>query len=204
MYERIIKMFTDPNDYWNGVMAEPGDIKSLLMPQMIILAAVPAAATFVGTIFRSLFYGYGFIRFGFGGVFMGALFGMILQYAMSIGLWIMLGFIIDAFAPSFSAQKDIGQSMKLAAGAVIPGWLGSALSVLPFGFLGALGGLAGFGYGAYLLFKGLPIMNGTPAEKAAGYTILSIVILIVVGSIVFMMASCPMRCFTPTIVVPGL
>ena len=77
---RLIKIFTAPKDYWNEVVGEPGDIKTLLIPQMLLLAAIPAVALFVGQLLT-------YMRFGLSGRLFAATFaGLILQYGLNIGL----------------------------------------------------------------------------------------------------------------------
>lgn len=188
MIPHLTKMFTDPAGYWNEDVAEPGDIKSLLMPQMAILAAIPAVGGFVGTSFT-------YLRYGLTGAFVGSMMAMIMQYAANIGGWILMGYIIDKLAQYFDAQQDLGQSMKLAAGAIIPGWLAGGLFVIPFigSALGGLGMLAGLGYGGYMLFKGLPVMNNTPEDKSLVYTIATIFLMFVVSAIIMGIASGPSR-----------
>jgi hypothetical protein len=198
-FARIIKIFTAPSDYWNEVIAEPGDIKSLLVPQMLILAAVPAVCLFLGTLFSAMGL---FLKLGmFGRLFGGALVSLILYYGLSIGVWILFGLFINVFAETFGAQKDFGQAMKLATGATIPMWLGQVLFLIPVPMLGMLGALAGLGYGCYMLYLGMPVMNGTPQEKAAGYIAVSVVITAVAGSIAFMIGMCPASCLTAAAVV---
>lgn len=200
MFERIIKMFTRPYDYWNEAIAEPGDIKSLLVPQMLILAAIPAVASFLGIVFTTLRFGMGAFS---GAIIAGGLISLILGYAMNIGMWIAFGYIIDALAAPFGAQKDIGQSMKLAAGGIIPVWLGGALNLIPFPGLGFVGMLAGLGYGIYLLYLGLPVMNGTSKDKAVGFAIAAMGILLVAMIIIGILVSCPVGCLTGAAAVRG-
>jgi hypothetical protein len=182
--QRTIKMFSAPDTYWNELIAEPGDIKSLLIPQMILFAAIPAIAHFL----NNLFYGH----------IMGALVALILTGPLNIGCWIGLGYIIDFLAPTFDGQRDLGQSMKLAAGAIIPGFIGQILFILPLPYvglgLGGLGALAGSIYGGYLLFRGLPVMNSTPDEKSLAYTIITILSAIVLFSFVIGTSNCLLRC----------
>ena len=187
-FGRLMKIFTAPRDYWNEVLAEPGDIKSLLFPQMLLLAALPAAASLIGGML-------GFVRFGFSGtLIIAVLIQAILSFAFGIGLWILLGVIINGLAQPFGAQKDFEAAMKLATGAVIPMWIGNVLYVTSIGFLGMLGGLAGLGYGAYFLYLGMPVVNGTPQDKAVGYVAASIGIMFVASIVLGLMAGCPVAC----------
>jgi len=197
-FGRLIKIFTAPKDYWNEVIAEPGDIKTLLVPQMLILAAIPALAGFFGVFLSTMGVAS---RFGFFGRMMtGAIIMLVLRYAIYIVVWILMGIIINALAESFGAQKDPAQANKLAAGAIIPMWVGSALFIIPVvgSILGPLGALAGLGYGAYFLYLGLPVLNGTPQEKSVGYTAVAIGITFVILIVLMVISSCPYGCMVAT------
>jgi hypothetical protein len=187
MFARLMKLFTNPKDYWNEAIAEPGDIKTLLVPQMLILAAIPAGCSFLG-----LFLGL--VRLGFGRAVIGAIVALILSFVLNVGAWIALVFIIDALATPFNAQRDIGQSMKLATGAISPVFLGGLLNLIPIHALGIVGTLAGLGYGAYALYLGLPIMNGTSQEKSVGYTAAAIGLLFVLSMLIALLVWCPATC----------
>ena len=104
------------------------------------------------------------------------------------------------FAAWIHARREIGQSMKLASGTMIPMWLGLGLNVLPSMYIGMLGWLAGLGYGAYMLYLGLPIMNGTNQEKAIGYTAAVIGILLALSLAAVFLAGCPAACLVVTAV----
>ncbi len=187
MFQKIVKLLQNPREYWSEVVAEPADLKSLL-PQMLILAGIPAAASFLNIIFTAL-------RFVFsGGAVVGAVIALILSLAANVGIWIAFGFIINALAPTFGAQKDQSQAIKLATGTIIPMWLGQVLNIVPLPGIGILGTLGGLGYGAYILFLGLPIMNGTPQDKAVPYTAASIGILFVVAMVATFLVGCPAGC----------
>lgn len=187
MFARIVKLLTNPREYWGEVVAEPADIKSLL-PQMLVLAGIPALASFLNIMFTAL-------RFVFsGGAVIGAGIALVLSLAANLGIWIAFGFIINALAPTFQAQKDQGQAVKLATGTIIPMWVGQVLNMVPFPGIGILGTLGGLGYGAYILYLGLPVMNGTPQEKAIPYTAASIGILFVVAMVAAFLVGCPAGC----------
>jgi hypothetical protein len=187
MFARIMKLLTNPREYWGEVVAEPADIKAML-PQMAILAAIPALASFLNIIFTAL-------RFVFsGGALIGAVVALLLAFAVNLGIWVAFGFIINALAPAFQAQKDQGQAIKLATGTIIPMWVGQVLNMIPFPGIGILGTLGGLGYGAYILYLGLPIMNGTSQEKAIPYTAASIGILFVVAMVAAFLVGCPAGC----------
>ena len=188
-FDRLVKMFTAPDEYWDEVMDEPGDLQSLLVPQMLILAAIPAVATLLGMSIR-----LAFILPAMG--LLAAIISGALTFGLNLGIWLALGAIINQLAQAFDARKDLGLSFKLAAGAIIPVWLGGSLWVLPIvgHVLGPSGSFAGLLYGASLLFRGLPRVNGTPADKALVYTVSAVAILFVLFLFLSGMAFCPASC----------
>jgi hypothetical protein len=188
MFARLQKLFATPKEYWSDVVAEPGGIKQLLFPPGIVglLIGAMAAAQFLGSLIS-------YIRFGALAA-VGAVIALVLTLALQVGVWIAFGYIINGLAGSFNAQQDIGQAMKLATGALTPVWLGGLLHLTTVSALGVVGTLGGLGYGAYILYLGLPIMNGTPQEKTVGYTIAAIAILFVVSMIAALLVGCPVGC----------
>jgi hypothetical protein len=96
----------------------------------------------------------------------------------------LVALIIDALAPSFGAQKNQLQALKVAAYSFTPAWLAGIFHLVPL--LGILGLLA-FAYTVYLMYLGLPVLMKTTKEKAVGYTavvfVCAFVIFAVFGAI---------------------
>ena len=183
---RLKKLFVDPLDYWREVLPEPGDIRSQMVPRMLVLAALPAAGILLGNTYR-----LAFVMPVMG--ILAAIISAVLTFALNVGIWLLLGIVINQLTEAFDAQKDLGLSMKLAAGAVIPVWLGGTLWVVPFlgHVLGPTCSLAGLVYGCLLLFKGLPVVNGTPQDKALVYMVSSMAILFVLFLFLTWITFCP-------------
>ena len=138
------------------------------------LAAVAAVAGFIGSVFVGTSMGLlGTHRMPL----MWGLVMLIYQLVMAVVGVFVLGFIIDALAPSFGGTKNNAQALKVAAYCWTPGWVGGIFGILPL--LGILGALLGL-YGIYLLFLGLPKLMKNPAEKSAGYTVVVLIAAIVV------------------------
>ena len=189
--QRTIKVLGDPRRYWHDVVAEPGDIHVLLVPHILLLAAIPSLAFLVGGVVGGLRW----LSFGvYGKLLVATLLSSLVQYGLSIGMWIAFGYIIDGLALSFAAQRDIGQSMKLATGAMTPVWLGQILYVTGLPAFGALGALVGLGFAGYLLYLGLPTMNGTPQERASTYAAAAVGSLVGVWIIVVALTCVPRHC----------
>ena len=81
--------------------------------------------------------------------------------------------------------QNQNQAMKVAAYSYTAAWIAGVLSIIPM--LGLIGMLIGL-YSFYLLWVGLPILMKTPADKAAGYVIVTIVVAIVVWIVIAMIA----------------
>jgi len=123
---------------------------------------------------------------GFGGfrisLFSSLTSGVVSYILTLVGVYV-LALIIDALAPTFSAEKNINQAFKVAAYSYTPGWvLGVLLIIPPLSPLMILGL-----YGLYLLYLGLPVLMKAPQEKSLGYTVAvvvaAIVIFVVIGFI---------------------
>jgi hypothetical protein len=94
--------------------------------------------------------------------------------------------VIDALAPSFGSEKNMGRSVQLVAYSYTPSWIGGLLSIYPP--LAIVGVLAGI-YGLYLLYIGMPKLKKTPADKQVGYFIVSLVTIIVVYFVIGLIMS---------------
>jgi hypothetical protein len=145
---------------------------SLLMKYVIPLAFVPAIAIFIG---------YGLIGvdvglFRMGGISWGLVMAIDSFVASIIGYYLCT-YIIDALAPSFDSEKNIGKSAQLVAYSYTAAWVAGIFSILPaLAILGILGL-----YGIYLFYLGIPVMKKTPEDKRIAYMIVSAIVLIVVG-----------------------
>ncbi len=75
------------------------------------------------------------------------------------------------------------QALKTAAYAATAAWVGGVAQLIPW--LGWLIGLAAAIYSVYLLYLGLPHTMKAPADRAAGYTAVAIIVAIVLGWILW-------------------
>lgn len=186
-FARLSRLFTHPKEYWHEVLAEPGDIRSQLIPRMLILAAVPAASIFLGTLM-------GFSRWSFVRAFVAAVLAAILTYIFQLGIWVLFGIIINAFSGAFGGQKDFDQAMKLATGAAVSVYAGSVFAIFPFFGASYLGVLAGYGFAVYLLIQGLPIVLGVSEGKAIGCACIVVGIMLAIALTLSGLSSCMLTC----------
>lgn len=168
-----------PKEEWVKIKEETLPVSQLFTSYVLILAAIPAIAQFVGLslVGRRVPF-VGLYRYGIGAGFLYA----ILLYVFTLVSVYVFGIIINALAPTFSSDKNLDNAMKLAAFSMTPSWVAGVLYIIPF--LGILVILASL-YGIYILYLGFvtPLMN-TPKEKAVGYLIVSIVVVMVLMVVV--------------------
>ena len=172
---RVKGIITKPKDEWVKIKEEPSNITTLFTSYAVILAAIPAVASFIGRAFIGYSVPFvGWIRMGVGRALLYAIFSYIFSL---IGVYI-IGLIIYFLAPSFSSKKDNIQAMKLAVYSMTPAWVAGVLYIIPLlGFLVIIASL----YGLFLLYLGFSTtLMDTPKEKVLVYFIVTVVISIVV------------------------
>ena len=170
--ERAKNILLTPKAEWQKIDGETHTVPELYTTYIMILAAIPAVATFIG--FSVI--GMGPFRISM----INGLAMLVVQYVLALGTVYVLALIIDALAPNFGGQKNFMQAFKVAAFAPTASWLAGIFSIIPaLSILGLLGL-----YSLYLLYVGLPILMKTPEDKAIGYVAVIIVIAIVVSVVV--------------------
>jgi hypothetical protein len=181
LVDRAKKIILEPSKEWDVIKSETISISDMFLQYAAVLAAIPAAAGFLGsTIIGYHAFGYSFrVPFGRG------LGGAIMTYALSLAGVYLYGFIIDALAPTFGSKKDMNASLKVSIFSSTAGWIAGALTIIPM--LSVLAFLAGL-YNFYLLYLGLKKVKETPTEKLIGYMVLTIVIGIVISYVTMAIA----------------
>jgi len=171
---RVRSILLKPKEAWVAIKAEPATVSGLFSSYVLILAAVPPAAQFVGRmIFRAQIP---FARVPVWSVAR-ALSYAILAYALSLAIVCILALIIDALAPGFSSVRNMTNAFKLVAYSLTPGWAAGILNLLPTLHVVSL---LGYLYGLYILYRGFetPMME-TPREKVMGYLGISLIAVVV-------------------------
>ncbi|MGZ5662763.1 MAG: Yip1 family protein [Usitatibacter sp.] len=192
LVERAKNVILQPTQEWKVIDAEPQTVQGLYTQYVMILAAIPAVCGFVGL---SLI-GIGVFGATYRVPIAAGVAHMVVSYLLSLGCVYVLALIIDALAPSFGAQKNFMQALKVAAFSPTAAWLAGVFSIIPsLGIIGALLSL----YSLYLLYVGLPTLMKPPADKAIPYLtvviIATIVIFVVIAAIVGLTMPGPVRGF---------
>jgi hypothetical protein len=182
LVDRVKGILLTPRKEWAIIDGESATVQGLYTGYIIPLAAIPAIAGFIGM-----------SVVGFGSV-MGmsikapigtGLEGAIARFVGSLVGTYVLALIIDALAPTFAAQKNAIQALKVAAYSSTAAWVAGIFLIMPsLGMLSILGI-----YSLYLFFLGLPLLMKVPEDKAMGYTIAVIVAAIVLYACVGLLVS---------------
>ena len=148
LVERAKNILITPKTEWEAVAAEEPNIQQILLGYVLPLALIPTVATIIGWGVIGMF---GFTSFTYG-IAMGLV--QIINAFLSV---LIAGFVIDALAPSFGSQKNMGRAVQLVAYSMTPIWVAGILNFFPA--LGWLAGLIGL-YGLFIMYLGLaPLMK---------------------------------------------
>jgi hypothetical protein len=175
----VVNILLQPRSEWPAIADERTDAAALYLRYVVILAALPAVANFVGTaLIGSLVSG----RLSAGVALQAAVMG----YVLSLAMVFVLGIAADALAPYFGGKADLQQALKLVAYALTASWVAGVLTFLPVvAWLIAL--LAGL-YSLYLFHLGAPLLMRVPEREAISYTValfaIAIVIAFLVGTLI--------------------
>jgi hypothetical protein len=176
--DRVKNILITPKTEWEVIAGESTPTASLITGYVLPLAGISAVAYFIGICLVGTTMG-----------FLGT-YRMPITWGLAVAVWhlvgavvavFVVGFIIDALAPTFGAQKNSAQALKVAVYSYTPGWVASILMILPV--LGILVLLAGL-YGIYLMYLGLPRLMKNPEDKSIAYTVVTIIAAIVVSVII--------------------
>ncbi len=167
LVDRAKNIIMTPQAEWPVIAGEHPDVGKILTGYVLPLALIPAIASVLGW----GLLGRGITSFNF------VLAGGIVAFGVAVLSVYLSAYVIDALAPNFGSQKNLGRAVQLVAYSSTPAWVAGILNIVPIiGWLATLAGL----YGLYLLYLGLPLMMKTPQDKVGVYLVVSIVVVMVI------------------------
>lgn len=188
LIQRVINIIIKPKEEWHVVATEKPDTTKLLLGYALILAAIPALASFIKFgVIGVTFWGYTSRS-----IASGIQTGLIQLISAVLGAY-LLAWVIDLLAPSFDSEKNFGRSLQLSVYSSTPQWVAGILLLFGTG-LSVLIMLIGL-YAIYLLAVGMPIIKKTPKEKVVGYVVVVIIALIVISVLVALVIGAIMGVF---------
>jgi len=173
LVDRAKNIIMSPKTEWPVVAEEPADMAAILTAYVIPMALIPAVANFIG---------YGFVGSLFAASIGGGVAFALISFISTVLAVVLTAMVINALAPSFNSEKDMGRSMQLVAYSYTPAWIGGILGILPA--IGWLGGLFGL-YGIYLMYLGFPDIMKTPQDKVVVYMVVTVVLLMIIYFVLF-------------------
>jgi hypothetical protein len=183
---RVMDILFTPGPEWDRIDAEPATVKGLYLGYACILAAIGPVARFIG----------GQI-FGRQGIFLtvhpsliSSLAAAIVDYGLSLAGVFVLGLVIDVLAPSFGGTRSRIQGLKVAIYAWTAAWVFAVFQLVPpVGGLSVIGGL----YSLYLMYLGIPKLMKAPDDKAALYSIVTVVVAMAIWIVITIVAAMLVR-----------
>ena len=166
---RVKNILVSPKTEWPAIDGENDSHIVVLTKYVLLLAAIPAIAAFIG---------YGLIGYSVLGIRIASVsLGIkqaISQYITMVGGIYLTAFVIDILAENFGSRKNFDKAFSLVAYAYTPALVGGIFNI--HHSLSLLAGLAGI-YGLYLLYVGLAPMMKTPTEKHIPYFVVSLLVM---------------------------
>lgn len=174
LVERVRKILMEPQAAWREIKSEETSTADVVQNYLIYLAAIPVVSHFLGQVFLAsprLHLIPGLIA--------AVVFYVLIFVAVTIA-----AMVIHAVAPEFQTRNDETTAFKLVAYSCTAPFVASAFLVIP-----ALSTLAILGfYGIYTLYLGIPELTDCPGEKALGYTVASVITVVVLFTLAFGLA----------------
>jgi hypothetical protein len=161
--DRVKRIILTPKSEWDAISAAPIGVSDLYRNYIVILAAIPAIANFLGN------WLFGYARAGEGVVhvtFFGGLWRALAQYAVGLPLIYLVALGISRLAPHFEGESDDLRAFNLVAFSYTPVWLAEAFGLVPgLRWLDVLGL-----YGVYIFYIGVSRMMRSRPDYSDVYT----------------------------------
>lgn len=176
--DRAKRLILEPQKEWEAIEAEEHSVQETFTGYVMILAAIPAVASFIGLSIVGIgpFGSTYRVPLGAGVAHLMAI------YVLSLGAVYLLALIIEGLAAKFDGKRDFGQALKVAAYFPTPAWLAGVFNVIPalwiIGFFLSL-------YSLYLLFLALPKFMSIPDTKAIPYLVVVFMALLIVCVVIY-------------------
>ena len=176
LVDRVQKLLVSPDAEWAVIAEEPHTVVDLYTRYVMILAAIPAVASFIGW----SVVGYSGLGTTYRVPVAAGLANAVITYVMTLGSVYVMALVIDLAAPHFQGERDFMQALKIAAFFPTSWWIAGIFSLLPaLAILSVVGGL----HSLWLLYTGLPLMQ-VPEDRRVNYAAVVVLAAIVTTMVV--------------------
>jgi hypothetical protein len=138
-------LFAQPKKEWKSIKEERCTVGKCFCSHVLILAAIPAIAGYIGTTQ---------VGWSFGGF---EVHRLTTQSAMQIAILTYLTMLVAVFS--------LGKAIALAAYTATPLWIMGFFFLYPVLWVNMLIGLPALAYTVYLLYTGVPVMMSVSQER---------------------------------------
>jgi hypothetical protein len=173
LVDRAKNILMQPKAEWERISAETTEPAKLLTGYVLPLALIGPAASLIGM----QLFGINVLFTTIKPSLTTSLTIAVMSFVMAIVGAFVLAFIANFLSPKFGGRDSFPSAFRLVAYAMTAAWVGGIFGLIPS--LALIGSLIGL-YSLYLLYAGASPVMGVPADKAVGYTVVTIVAAIVV------------------------
>jgi len=187
--ERVRSLLVTPSQEWEVIKAETPTVVEIFTRYVMILAAIPAVASFLGW----SVLGYSMDGTTYRVPIAAGLANAVITYVLTLASVYAMALIIDFVSPHFQGEGDFKQALKVAAYFPTSWWLAGIFSIFPaLAILSVVGGL----HSLWILWTGLGSLMEIPEDRRANYTgiiVLAAIVLTIVMLVVGMPLATPSR-----------
>ena len=173
LVDRAKNILMQPTAEWQRVAGETTEPAKVLTGYVVPLALIGPVAGLIGMQLFGINVFFTTIKPSLGT----SLTIAVTSFVMAIVGAFLLAFIANFLSPKFGGRDSFPSAFRLVAYAMTAAWVGGVFGLIPS--LALIGSLIGL-YSLYLLYAGASPVMGVPADKAVGYTVVTIVAAIVV------------------------
>lgn len=191
---RAKAILVSPTTEWPVIAGESEPVRSVFMRYVVPLAAIGPICGFIG----GQVFGVGFLGFRYHPTLIGGLATAITQYVLALVAIFLVAWVANFLADKFGGQQNYERAFRLVAYSYTAGWVAGVFDLITgLAILVLLASL----YGIYLFYLGATPMMAVPKDKAAGFTAVTIVGVIIVGLIVAAVTAPIATVFAPATVI---
>lgn len=160
--QHIWGLMSEPEREWQRIRGERCTIFKCYLSHVLILAAIPVVAGFIGTTqIGWQVSARAPVRLTLDS---GAVIALLSYVTMLVAVF-SIGKLMHWMGQTYGANQPLAQCVALAAYSATPLWLIGVMLVYPVMWLNLILGLPALAYSVYLLFLGVPIMMEVPPER---------------------------------------
>lgn len=179
----VVGLFTSPAREFEYIRDEECTVKETFLSHVLILAAIPAIAGFIGA--TMIGWKPGPSSLSVAKLTMGSAVQLsIAAYCAALAGIYIIGRSVYWMAGTYGIENvEEGKCISLVSYVATPMLFAGVLALFPSLWLYMLGLLAAIGYSTYLLYTGLPVVLNLPKDRGFFFSsaVLTVVLVVFVG-----------------------